>query len=119
MPTCPVRPPKSLTDHAIEKRPNPTMDDQERRGDGMAQRRTGLGDAWVDKSAAIPNHGSFGLLNPDDQVGNIVTGKTRIDVTANNFNVVANPSVHALRQQIDHSCSLKAAFNMHKAANIR
>jgi len=87
--------------------------------DVMAQHRTGLGDAWVDKSAAIPNHGSFGLLNPDDQVGNIVTGKTRIDVTANNFNVVANPSVHALRQQIDHSCSLEAAFNMHKAANIR
>ena len=39
-------------------------------------------------------------------------------MTANNFNVVTNPSVHALRQQIDHSCSLKAPFNMHKAANI-
>ena len=61
-----IRPPKSFTEHAIEKLPNPTMDDQNRRGDGMAQHRSGLGDAWVDKSAAIPNHGAFGLLNTDD-----------------------------------------------------
>ncbi len=73
------------------------MDDQKRRVDGMAQRRKVLGDAWVDKSAAIPNQGSFGLLNTDDEVGNVVTWKIRIDVTANNFNVVANPNVHALR----------------------
>ena len=66
VPTCDIRPPKSFTEHAIEKLPNPTMDDQKRRGDGMAQHRTSLGDAWVDKSAAIPNHGSFGLLNTDD-----------------------------------------------------
>jgi len=28
------------------------MDDQQRRDDGMAQRRKVLGDAWVDKSIA-------------------------------------------------------------------
>jgi hypothetical protein len=95
------------------------MLDQKRRIDGMAQRRKVQGDASADKSAASPNQRSFGLLNTDDEVGNIVTWKTRIDVTANNFNVVADPSVHALRQQIDHSRSVKTAFNMHKAANIR
>src|ERR1017187_4063383 len=31
------------------------MDDQQRREDGMAQRRKVLGDAWVDKSAANIN----------------------------------------------------------------
>jgi 4-carboxymuconolactone decarboxylase len=31
------------------------MDDQQRRDDGMAQRRKVLGDAWVDKSAANMN----------------------------------------------------------------
>jgi 4-carboxymuconolactone decarboxylase len=31
------------------------MDDQQRRDDGMAQRRKVLGDAWVDKSIANKN----------------------------------------------------------------
>ena len=31
------------------------MDDQQRRDEGMAQRRKVLGDAWVDKSAASAN----------------------------------------------------------------
>jgi hypothetical protein len=66
VPICDIRPPKSFAEHAKEKLPNPTMDDQKHRGDGMAQHRTGLGDAWVGKSAATPNHESFGLLNTDD-----------------------------------------------------
>jgi hypothetical protein len=39
----------------------------------MAQRRKVLGDAGVDKSVRTPNQRSFGLLDADDQVGDIVT----------------------------------------------
>jgi hypothetical protein len=35
-------------------------------------------------------------LNANDQVRNVVTWKARIDVTANNLNVVADSSVYAL-----------------------
>ena len=58
-------------------------------------------------------------MNTDDEVGNIMTRKTRVDVTANDFNVVANPNVNALRYQIDASRSVKTALQMHKAANVR
>jgi hypothetical protein len=39
-------------------------------------------------------------------------------VTADNFNVVADPDVDALRYQIDCSRPIKTALKMHKAANI-
>ena len=68
---------------------------------------------------AVPNPRSIGLLNMDDKVGNIVTWKTRIDMAADNFNVITNPNVRASRYQVDGPHSVRSAFQMHKATNIR
>ena len=56
------------------------MDDQQRRDDGMAQRRKVLGDAWVDKSMANKNsfNGEFIDLITRHAWGEIWPGRISI-----------------------------------------